>query len=180
MVLTSFKFIYLLFSLMVIYSLTLIPEKNENKLDNIGIETNNIRSVNSSFTIYELVNTYSEKYDVPKYIIYNILYKETTYLGPFHWKYNPSRESNVGAVGPMQIMLPTCNWVNKKNFNKQDLKGNLKLNIITGIKYLSYLKSRYHNWEVVCGYYNTGKPIINDYAKYCANNRNYRVKWKKY
>ena len=39
------------------------------------------------------------------------------------------------------------------------------------------LYKRLGNWEKVCGYYNTGKPIINDYARYAVNNKNYKSKW---
>ena len=46
-----------------------------------------------------------------------------------------------------------------------------------GYKFLAKLYKRYGDWGKVCGYYNTGKPIINDYAHYAVNNKNYKSKW---
>jgi soluble lytic murein transglycosylase-like protein len=59
--------------------------------------------------MYESIEKYSEIYDVPKYIAYNVAYMETKYRGPFHFNYNPEQVSSAGALGPMQIMPGTAN-----------------------------------------------------------------------
>jgi soluble lytic murein transglycosylase-like protein len=106
-----------------------------------------------------------------------VAYKETTYRGPFDWRYNPSRISCVGALGPMQIMPSTSDWINKVDYPNQRIMNDIKLNIETSMKLLRKLHNKYGNWNVVCGCYNTGRPIVNDYGRYCGTNRNYKSKW---
>lgn len=127
--------------------------------------------------MYELIEKYSTKYNIPKYVAYNVAYKETTYRGPFDWKYNPSRTSCVGALGPMQIMPNTSLYINKVRYSKYKIMNDLRLNIETSMKLLRKLHNRYGNWGVACGYYNTGYPIVNDYGKYCSTNKDYKSKW---
>ena len=45
------------------------------------------------------------------------------------------------------------------------------------MKMLSSHYSKYKDWGRACGVYNTGKPIINSYAKYCRDNSKYNSKW---
>jgi soluble lytic murein transglycosylase-like protein len=127
--------------------------------------------------MFDLIEKYSEKYNIPKYIAYNVAYRETRYMGPFHWSYNPKQESCVGAVGPMQVLPSTCNWINNSNYSKMELMSNVELNVMTSMKLLNKLYKQYKNWSLVCGWYNTGKPIVNEYAKYCSTNKDYKSKW---
>ena len=131
----------------------------------------------TSMKMYELIEKYSDEYEIPKYIAYNVAYMETRYLGPFHWKYNPYQESFAGAVGPMQIMPTTSDYINKVNYSKKRLTTDIELNVETSMKLLNRLYSRYKDWSIVCGCYNTGRPIVNDYARYCASNVNFKNKW---
>jgi soluble lytic murein transglycosylase-like protein len=133
-----------------------------------------------SLRMYYLIEKYSEEYNIPKYIAYNISYKETTYRGPFDWSYKPGLVSYAGAVGPMQVIPSTASFINNRKIDKEPLRTDLDLNIMTSMKYLRYLKDKYKSWDVVCGYYNTGRPIVNDYARYCSSNKNYTSKWVKY
>ena len=45
------------------------------------------------------------------------------------------------------------------------------------MKLLRKLHDKYGDWEIVCGCYNTGKPLINDYARFCANTYDYQDNW---
>ena len=45
------------------------------------------------------------------------------------------------------------------------------------MKLLHQLHRRYGNWGIVCGCYNTGRPIINGYALFCIKNKNYQKNW---
>lgn len=130
-----------------------------------------------SLKMYDLLEKYSSEYDVPRYIAYNVAFLETRYQGPFDWSYDPYLTSSAGAVGPMQIMPSTANHINKRKINKETLKNDLELNIETSMKLLSKLYERYENWGVVCGCYNTGRPIVNGYAVFCSSNKNYRDNW---
>lgn len=130
-----------------------------------------------SLKMYALIEKYSSEYNIPKYVAYNIAYRETRYKGPFHWNYNPYQTSYAGAEGPMQVMIKTCNGLNKSRYSKKELRKNLDLNVHTSMKLLSRLHKKYKNWSVVCGWYNTGRPIVNEYGKYCGTNLNYKSKW---
>jgi soluble lytic murein transglycosylase-like protein len=131
----------------------------------------------TSMVMYENLEKYSDEYEIPKHIIYNIAYLETRYGGPFDWKYNPAKTSCVGAVGPMQVMPSTANLIRKEDVSVNKLKTNVEFNIETSVKLLKRLYQKYGNWEIVCGCYNTGRPIVNGYAKFCNSNKNYQKNW---
>lgn len=173
----KFKAGYLITCFVTIYILSSLSEDKKVTKPFIGDTEQKIPNSPTSIMLYELIEKYSEHYDIPKYIAYNIAFMETRYRGPFHWKYNPFRESSAGAVGAMQIMPSTCTLINKKKYTKKELRENLELNCITSMKLLNRLYKKYKNWAVVCGCYNTGKPIINGYAKYCSSNLNYKKEW---
>lgn len=161
-----------------IFFLFKIDEKfnlNEKTLFHIA-ETDNSPSC---LKMFYFIEKYSKEYNVPKYIAYNIAYKETRYLGPFHWGYNHKQTSSVGALGPMQIMLSTSEFINKEKINANTLKNNIEYNVRTSMRLLNYLHKKYKKWDVVCGVYNTGKVLVNDYALFCSTNKNYKELWVK-
>lgn len=111
---------------------------------------------------------YSKKYGIPLNIAYNVARLETGYLGPLHFNYSHTQTSSVGAVGPMQIMPKTANWIRPKygkgKVNSKELLSNIDMNVETS---MMLLRNRYElrkNWKIVLGEYNTGYPIVNDYA----------------
>jgi len=57
-----------------------------------------------SYRMFYLIETYSDSFNIPKYVAYNVAYKETRYRGPLDTLYNPYQTSKAGAVGAMQIM----------------------------------------------------------------------------
>lgn len=176
----NFKNIFL-FSLLILSLIVIgfyfIEKKCVNEVvlhfDGTGGESN----LPVSLQMYELIEEYSTKYDIPKHIAYNVAYKETKYEGPFDWKYNPFLTSSAGAEGPMQIMPATAKYINKTNIDRQTLRTDLNINIEISMKLLRMLYDQYGNWSLVCGYYNTGRPIINEYASFCSNNINYVDNW---
>jgi soluble lytic murein transglycosylase-like protein len=133
-----------------------------------------------SLVMFELIEKYSTKYGIPKHVAYNIAYKETRYQGPFHWQYNPHQTSYAGAIGAMQIMPGTSKLINKVTVPNEKLMNDLEFNVKTSMKLLNKLYKKYKDWEIVCGCYNTGKPIVNDYARFCASNLNYKSNWSKF
>lgn len=172
-----FKVIYLAFCITTIIILSGMSQGSDEvsspfENEGVGTPTSPI-----SLQMYECIEKYSDQYDIPKYVAYNVAYKETTYRGPFDWRYNPSRISCVGALGPMQIMPSTSDYINKVNYGKKRLTNDIELNVETSMKLLNKLYNRYKDWSVVCGCYNTGRPIVNDYARYCASNYNFKNKW---
>ena len=77
----------------------------------------------------------------------------------------------------MQIMPSTARLVQKKNVSNDVLKNDIKVNTEISMKLLRILYEQYKDWTIVCGYYNTGRPIVNGYALFCSNTKNYRKNW---
>jgi hypothetical protein len=171
------KFLYVSICVLVGVCCWSLVTKQENKfyknLEKASLEKGSPVSLKT----YYLIEKYSKKYNIPKHIAYNIAYLETSYKGPFDWKYNPFLSSSAGAVGPMQVMVSTAKYVNKKTVSSHTLKNDLELNISTSMKLLNILHSQYDDWGIVCGYYNTGYPKINGYATFCISNKDYNKNW---
>lgn len=176
---SSVKSFYVIFALVIIYLANSLTEIVEDKAQ-INTKNNFKSHEPTPIEMYQLIEVNAEKYDIPKHIAYNIAYLETRYKGPFHWSYNPNLESFAGAVGPMQVMVSTAEYINNKRISKNNLKNNLDVNIETSMKLLRRLYGMYGDWALVCGFYNTGKPIINDYARFCVTNKDYRKNWVYY
>ncbi len=134
------------------------------------INQNSEKYVNSSTTppciqMYYSIEKYAEEYNIPKKYAYGIANAETGYKGAFHWEYNHELTSTAGAVGPMQVMLSTASfmWPNKK-FSKDKLRTDIDFNVKTSMKLLRHLHNQYKDWKLVFGAYNTGRPLVNNYA----------------
>jgi soluble lytic murein transglycosylase-like protein len=149
---------------------------------NEDIFKDNLGKVSSTYSLkmYESIEKYSDKYEIPKYIAYNIAYLETRYRGPFDFRYNGSLVSSAGAKGPMQILPTTANYISGKSITNKELLHNVELNVEISMKLLNKLHKSYNDWSLVCGYYNTGYPKVNEYAQYCVQNKDYTKKWVSY
>ncbi len=165
--------------ILILSFLTLYLCLVDNRANVVGDLDMSNGSVNTTKSIrtYELIESYSNKYKIPKYIAYNIAYKETRYKGPFHKDYDPEQTSNMGAVGPMQVMIETANGINNGKVSREELRTNLSINIETSMKLLNRLYKKYGRWDIVCGCYNTGRPMINEYAVFCSTNKDYKNNW---
>lgn len=118
------------------------------------------------------IEKYAREYDVPLDYAYGIAYFETRYAGPFDWKYNHTKLSKVGAIGPMQIMPETARFIwTDPDIDQNRLSNDIDFNVKTSMKILRHLYDRYHNWKLVFGWYNTGKPCINEYAVSVYNHK---------
>jgi soluble lytic murein transglycosylase-like protein len=115
--------------------------------------------------MYESILQHADSFDVPLHIAFNVARLETGYLGPNHKNYNHKQVSKAGAVGPMQIMPQYASFFAGFPVNKKELKENIDLNVYISMKLLAQHFKKYGNWKKVLGAYNTGRPIINDYAK---------------
>jgi soluble lytic murein transglycosylase-like protein len=123
--------------------------------------------------MYKYIKAYADTFNIPVKYAFGVAYAETRYGGPFHWRYKPNQTSCTGAEGPMQILLSTARWVNKDKVSREQLRTDIKYNVKTSMKYLNMLHKTYKSWGTVFGYYNTGYPCVNGYAK---NVLNYRLK----
>jgi hypothetical protein len=109
------------------------------------------------------------KYRVPIRYALGIAYAETRYQGPFHWNYDPIQRSGAGALGPMQIIPSTADMMWNKKISREKLLSDIDFNVETSMKLLSSLHKKYKDWKIVFGCYNTGRPIVNDYAEKVYN-----------
>lgn len=126
--------------------------------------------------MYYSIEKYAAEYDIPLNYAYGVAYCETRYRGPFHWNYNHAQTSPAGAVGPMQIMPRYAGaYIDQKGWTTRDLRTNIDMNVKVSMRMLRKLHRIHHDWKLVFGAYNTGRPIVNDYA---INVYNYKPKFK--
>jgi soluble lytic murein transglycosylase-like protein len=130
-----------------------------------------------SYRMFYLIETYSDSFGIPKHIAYNVAFKETTYRGPLDTTYNPYRTSNAGAVGAMQIMPRYASYFAGFPVSRKQVMHDLELNVWLSMKILAKHYGTYKNWSLACGAYNTGRPILNGYAKYCGSTKNFINQW---
>jgi soluble lytic murein transglycosylase-like protein len=130
-----------------------------------SLASQSLNSAPPCIKLYDHLKTYSKRYGVPFHIAFGVAKKETSYGGPFDWRYNPALTSCANAYGAMQVQAPTASDVWKRKVTKKELLTNLEFNVHTSMKLLSMLHKRYGSWEVALGCYNTGRPIVNGYAR---------------
>lgn len=135
-----------------------------------------IEKPNAASRMYNAIMLYSDMYQIPKHVAFNIAYLETTYRGPQDSIYNPSRVSNKGAMGPMQIMYKYASHFAEREVTKAELRDSIEFNVQLSMKILAKNYKKHKSWIKAAGAYNTGRPIINHYAKE-AIKRDYERNW---
>lgn len=102
-----------------------------------------------------LIQKYSKQYDLDPYLVASIIHVESGN--------RQDAESSVGAIGLMQIMPTTGEWIAGKlkieNFTTEKLKDP-ELNIQMGCWYLNFLKERFDSTDTVIAAYNAGHGRI--------------------
>jgi soluble lytic murein transglycosylase-like protein len=126
--------------------------------------------------LYASIMTYSKQYEIPLHVAFNVARIETGYKGPFHDSYNHKQTSSAGALGPMQIMPQYASYYAGFKVKKPVLKDSIELNVEISMKMLRDWYNRYNDWGKAAGAYNTGKPVINSYAR-DAVKKNYIDYW---
>ena len=126
--------------------------------------------------MYRAIMLYSGMYQVPKHIAFNIAHLETTYRGPQDSTYNPSRVSKMGAMGPMQIRYKYASYFAERKVTKSELRDSIEFNVNLSMKILAQNYKRFKSWAKAAGAYNTGKPVINHYAKEAVK-KDYQRNW---
>ena len=134
--------------------------------------------LNPAQRLYASIMTYAKQYEIPLHIVFNVARIETGYRGPFHDNYNHKQTSKAGALGPMQIMPQYASAYAGFKVKKPVLKDSIELNVQISMKMLREWYNRYNDWGKATGAYNTGRPIINSYARN-AMKKNYIDHWIK-
>jgi soluble lytic murein transglycosylase-like protein len=125
--------------------------------------------------VYKYIKQYADSFDIPVRYAFGVANAETSYKGPFHWKYDPTQSSGAGAVGPMQVMVSTARYINKDNCSREKLMTDIEYNIYTSMKLLRRLYNLRKDWKIVFGEYNTGRPCVNGYSHKVTS---YDFDWK--
>jgi soluble lytic murein transglycosylase-like protein len=126
--------------------------------------------------MYRAIMLYSGMYQVPRHVAFNIAHLETTYRGPQDSTYNPSRVSKAGAMGPMQIRYKYASYFAERKVTKSELRDSIEFNVNLSMKILAQNYKRFKSWAKAAGAYNTGRPIINRYAKEAVK-KDYERNW---
>lgn len=153
--------------LLIYFLFDALSKKDSQELINI----NKVQSVNliqmspPNLKVYHSINKYAPLNGVPFNIAFGIVREETGYKNPLDFTYSHSQTSPTGAEGPFQFIMSTAKYVaNDRSLTRIEVRHNIELNTKLSMQYISDLYSRYRNWNVALGYYNTGYPVINGYA----------------
>jgi soluble lytic murein transglycosylase-like protein len=169
MLITSIKAYAISISAIIMASAWFLETKTVDTNEIIVSESDMKESQAPSLKLFYSLEKYSEEYGVPIEIAMGIAEHETGYKGPFDWDYNPALSSSANAYGAMQIQVPTANGVSDSPVTKYDLLNDVDLNAKLSMRIISKLKRKYGSWELALGAYNTGRPIVNGYARSIAS-----------
>lgn len=107
----------------------------------------------------EFVIKYSGEYGVPEYVIYATIKTESDF--------NSGAQSEAGALGLMQIMPDTFDWL--VSLTQEGYETGMlydpETNIKYGTYYLSYLYLKYADWETVFAAYNAGPTNVDSWLE---------------
>ncbi|MCL1858921.1 MAG: lytic transglycosylase domain-containing protein [Oscillospiraceae bacterium] len=97
----------------------------------------------------DIVEKYSEEYNVPKEIIYGVIKAESSFK---------SDAESHSAIGLMQITPDTFDWLMKRQGENlsEGLLYDPNTNIKYGTYYLNYLYKEFNSWDIAFAAYNAG------------------------
>jgi soluble lytic murein transglycosylase-like protein len=126
-----------------------------------------------SIKMYNAIMKWSAEYDIPVQYAFALAYTESRYKGPAHVDYKSGLVSKSGALGPMQIKLGTAKLFleDGEKVTKKLLRNDIDFNVMMSMRIIRELKDMYGTWGKAFGAYNTGKPIVNKYAKNILSNK---------
>lgn len=109
----------------------------------------------------EIVTLYSEEYDVPKHLVFSVIKTESGF--------DPDARSSAGAVGLMQIMPSTFEWLTSREHLGENLPltklTDPEVNIRYGTYYLRYLYEKFGNWDTALAAYNGGEGNVTEWLE---------------
>ena len=129
----------------------------------LAIFKNKILKIIYPKTYSEIINIYSQKYNVDENLIFALIKAESNF--------NSEAISNKNAIGLMQIMEETAKDVVRNNgieIDDNNIKEELlKIdnNINIGTKYLKILMEKYNNKEIAIAAYNAGIGTVDNWIE---------------
>lgn len=120
-----------------------------------------------SIELAESIERWCDSTGVPVRIAYGVALVETGWKGPDHADYDPRQKSPTGAIGPMQVTATTAAWLTgiPRAECSHMLMDSIDFNVQCSVTYLKRLHDRRGSWAVALGEYNTGYPVVNEYAR---------------
>lgn len=104
-----------------------------------------------------LITHYAQANDLPPELVAAVVYTES--------RFTPDAESSRGAVGLMQLMPETAEWVaEQQGTTVHDLRDPEE-NIRLGTWYLRYLRTRFTSPEMALAAYNAGHGHVEDWLE---------------
>lgn len=129
-----------------------------------------IQSVNKkiddslAYSISSIIYQETEKYDIDFHFTLGVISAES--------RFNVFAKSYCGAIGLMQLMPRTAQYIAKKyDIDYLDLYD-IESNIEIGVAYLSHLKRKYGTYELAAAGYNGGNGGALKYKEYMVGRRN--------
>jgi soluble lytic murein transglycosylase-like protein len=124
-----------------------------------------VKASPSSTQLYYFIEKYARIYGVPVAVAFRIAKMETNFRNPLNFRYKHNQTSIANAYGPMQVLHTTAVYVSgNDSLTTDQVLNDIELNVFLSMKYLRQLYDKYGSWALAAGYYNTGHPILNDYA----------------
>lgn len=124
----------------------------------------------------EIIDRYSKEYNVPKAVIFAVVKTESDF--------DPNAESSAGAIGLMQMMPSTFEWLTGEEHLGEELPTSKltdpEVSIRYGTYYLAYLRSKFTpaptegdteaiasatNWDTIFAAYNAGEGNVAKWLK---------------
>jgi len=106
----------------------------------------------------DFVEKYSAEYDVPRELVYAVIKTESGF--------DSSAVSNKGAIGLMQMLPSTFEWLTKDMLRDHLDTGMLydpETNIKYGTYYLSRLYNKFGDWNTALAAYNCGEGNVSEW-----------------
>ncbi len=107
----------------------------------------------------EFVERYSKEYNIDETLIYAIIKTESSF--------DKNAFSNAGAIGLMQIMPETFDWLQIKMGSGEKLSHDKlydpEINIKYGVFFLSLLEEEFNDRKLVIAAYHAGRGRVNEW-----------------
>ncbi|MBP3369740.1 MAG: lytic transglycosylase domain-containing protein [Clostridia bacterium] len=104
----------------------------------------------------DIVEKYAAEYNIPAYIIFAVIETESGF--------DNEATSSAGAMGLMQMMPSTFEWLTSSDHLGENLSPNSlydpEVSIRYGTYYLKYLFEKFYNWDTVFAAYNGGEGNV--------------------
>ena len=107
----------------------------------------------------DIIETQAEQYHIDPAFLYGMIRTESNF--------NPNAESSAGAVGLMQIMPATFDWLQTHKGTEPKLDASAlydpQINVEYGVYFLSILREEYGDEAVMLSAYNAGMGSVDQW-----------------